>query len=109
MRGADTTGLTWSREEDCLHALSVDHGDRSKNSLVKLTADGVLKRTVRLGDELPNLGHHPRCQLIPANQKIVLLASGGPVEDRHDRPATHSYVIDPKTGSIEYSTKLDPQ
>lgn len=109
MKGADTTGLTWSREEDCLYALSIDHGDRSKNSLVKLTADGVLTETVQLGDELPNLGHHPRCQLIPVNEKIVLLAPGEPVEDRHDGPATHSYVIAPKTGSIEYSTKLDPQ
>lgn len=109
MKGVDTQGLAWSRHDDCLYALSSDHGDRSKRSLVKLNAQGDVLETVKLSDGLPNLGHHPRCQLIPVDGKIVLLAAGEPVESGYEKPPTHSYLIDPKTGAIEYSTKLQPQ
>jgi hypothetical protein len=90
------------------HSLLITETDL-RTHWIQLTANGVVTATVKLGDELPNLGHHPRCQLISVNGRIVLLAPGEPVADRHDRPATHSYVIDPKTGSIEYSTKVEPQ
>lgn len=109
MKGVNTQGLAWCRDDDCLYALSADHGDRTKHSLLKLTATGAVVETVKLGDGLPNLGHHPRIQLIPVDGKVVLLAAGEPVESGREKPPTHSYLIDPKTGTIEYSAKLEPQ
>lgn len=109
MKGVDTQGLAWSRNDDCLYALSADHGDRTRYSLLKLTATGAVVETVKLGDGLPSLGHHPRIQLIPVDEKIVLLAAGEPVDSGREKPPTHSYLIDPKTGTIEYSAKLKPQ
>lgn len=109
MKGVDTQGLAWSRHDDCLYALSSDHGDRSRRSLVKLNAEGVVLATVKLGDGLPNLGHHPRCQLIPVDGKIILLGASEPVESGHEKPPTHSYLVNLKTGAIEYSTKLESQ
>lgn len=109
MKGIDTQGLAWSRHDDCLYALSLDHSERASCSLVKLSTEGTVLSKVKLGDELPNLGHHPRCQLIPVGEKVVLLAAGEPVESGYEKPPTHSYLIDPQTGAIEYSTKLEPQ
>lgn len=110
MNNVDALAMAWSPIEDCLYTISADRRDRTRYALVRMTMSGIITREVLLGREIPNLGHMPNCQLIPHKEKMVLLAPGPLVgAQRHGRPATHCYLMNPLTGAVDYATELQPQ
>jgi len=112
MQNMDANALAWSPEHDCLYGVfeqaEGENHDEPGAVLVRWTSKGAAVESKRLQGELPKMGHGHLYFMAAAGDRLVLLAS--PDEPRGpNATATHSYVINPKTGEVEFVAELKPQ
>lgn len=108
MNDDDAVALAWSSFEDCLYAVARNSRRGNRPLLLRMSTGGVVTREVPLGPEIPSLRYMPKCQLIPHQETMILLAPGESGSGASRFP-THSYLINSLTGEATYAAKLQDQ